>query len=283
MFKPATDVADARRIIASVTAATTTHDLEFEGSRVRWRSLGSGSPLVLLHGGHGNWLHWVRNAEALARQHTVWLPDMPGYGESGPLAGANDLANLVRTTVATLNQLLGADTDIDLGGFSFGGLVAAHVAKQRGHIRKIGLVGSAGHGTPRRQSIPMVNWRRSDDEAAMLADLRHNLLALMIHDPADLDALALEVHRLACVNTHFRSKALSQAAKVPELLADMHVPMLFAWGEHDVTAQAALAGPVLQDGHPERTWLSLAGAGHWVQFEQPARINELLLRWFAPA
>ena len=283
MFNPATDAADALRIIDDLSAATTVHDVDFEGSRVRWRSIGTGSPLVLLHGGHGSWLHWVRNAQALSRQHTVWLADMPGYGDSGPLAGSNDLANLVRTTVATLNQVLGADTEIDLGGFSFGGLVAAHVASQRGHIRKLALVGSAGHGTPRRQTTAMVNWRRSDDVNVMLEDLRHNLLALMIHDPANLDPLSLEVHRYACVNTRFRSKALSQAAKVPALLVGMDVPMLFVWGEHDVTAQAELAGPLFQDGHQERRWMAIEDAGHWVQFEQAERVNEVLLNWFAPA
>jgi pimeloyl-ACP methyl ester carboxylesterase len=31
---------------------------------VVWRSWGSGPPLLLLHGLHGSWMHWVRNVAA---------------------------------------------------------------------------------------------------------------------------------------------------------------------------------------------------------------------------
>jgi pimeloyl-ACP methyl ester carboxylesterase len=56
-----------------------------EGVRVRWRRFGTDTtqpPLVLLHGGHGSWMHWLRNAEALSAGRTLWLPDMPGFNDS---------------------------------------------------------------------------------------------------------------------------------------------------------------------------------------------------------
>lgn len=279
--RPISDFAEAAAIVARLESLTTRHDVLALGEQVAWRSLGTGTPLVLIHGGHGRWLHWVRNIEALARQHTVYVPDLPGYGASGPLATSpDDLDHLVRVTIASLDQLIGGTTPIHLAGFSFGGLVASHIAAKRGHVRKLALLGSAGHGTPRRQTLAMVNWRRSTDEAAMLEDLRHNLRALMLHDPAHIDALALTVHRDACVQTHFRSKNLSQSGSVAAVLAPLTVPMRFVWGEFDATAQADLAGPVLQDGHPERAWEALPGAGHWLMFERPDAVNSLMLAWF---
>ncbi|GGX30070.1 alpha/beta hydrolase [Pigmentiphaga litoralis] len=278
---PVTDFAEAAAIIARLESLTTRHDVHALGEHVTWRSLGSGTPLVLIHGGHGSWLHWVRNIETLAQQHTVYVPDLPGYGASGPMtASPDDLDHLVRVTIASLDQLIGESTPLHLAGFSFGGLVASHIAAQRGQVRKLALLGSAGHGTPRRQTLAMVNWRRSTDEAAMLDDLRHNLQALMIHDPAQIDALALTVHRDACVNTHFRSKKLSQSASVPAVLAPLTVPMRCVWGEFDATAQADLAGPVLQDGRSERAWDAMPGAGHWLMFERPDAVNSLMLAWF---
>ncbi|HEV2100696.1 MAG TPA: alpha/beta fold hydrolase, partial [Stellaceae bacterium] len=47
-----------------------------------WRVWGSGPPLVLLHGGYGSWMHWIRNVLPLSRLFTVVACDLPGLGES---------------------------------------------------------------------------------------------------------------------------------------------------------------------------------------------------------
>ena len=52
-----------------------------DGSMV-WRAWGRGPALVLLHGGHGSWTHWLRSIEALSAEYKVFAADMPGYGES---------------------------------------------------------------------------------------------------------------------------------------------------------------------------------------------------------
>ena len=57
------------------------------------RSEGRGRALLLLHGYPENHLMWRRVAPALARDHTVVLPDLRGYGDSGK--PAPDAANLV--------------------------------------------------------------------------------------------------------------------------------------------------------------------------------------------
>jgi 2-hydroxy-6-oxonona-2,4-dienedioate hydrolase len=43
---------------------------------------GNGPPMVLLHGGHGSWTHWIRNVDVLAEHHRVVAFDLPGYGAS---------------------------------------------------------------------------------------------------------------------------------------------------------------------------------------------------------
>ena len=40
--------------------------IDFGEGSLCWRGFGSGPPVILLHGGHGSWRHWVNNIEALA-------------------------------------------------------------------------------------------------------------------------------------------------------------------------------------------------------------------------
>jgi len=55
---------------------------------------GEGPPVVLLHGGGGDSRQWVPNLEALACQHLVYAPDIPGFGSSKPLLDSYSLPSL---------------------------------------------------------------------------------------------------------------------------------------------------------------------------------------------
>ncbi len=136
------------------------HVLPFQGGHVTWHCLGQGPPLVLLHGGHGSWAHWVRNIEPLSRRFRVCAADLPGYGDSSAPASPT-LDSLLVATCQTLDALLGAATPIALAGFSFGGLVAARLAAQRAAVSALALLGPAGHGGARRPRGELRSWREA--------------------------------------------------------------------------------------------------------------------------
>jgi len=287
-FDPKAD-ADAQRLIERIDALSTHHDPVHQGVRVRWRRFGgehdAQPPLVLLHGGHGSWMHWLRNIEALSATRTLWLPDMPGYNESDvpppPAPGEEVLQPLLDTLAGTLDSLIGAGTPIDLGGFSFGGLVASKFALRRGHVRRLILMGSGGHATLRRLTAEMINWRAAANRDEERAALLHNLGALMLHDKSAIDALAFAIHDLACHGTRFRSKEASLAGGLQAALDAFGGPQLLVWGEHDVTAVARPLVAALTAGHPLREGVVIDGAGHWVQYERAAEVNAQLLRFLA--
>ena len=285
---PADSDAGARAFIERIDALSTHHDPVHEGVRVRWRRFGNTEtditypPLVLLHGGHGSWMHWIRNVEALSARHTLWLPDMPGFLDSDkplPMAdGQAPIDPLLKALGGTLDMLIGADTPVDLGGFSFGGLVASTFATRR-PVRRLALVGSGGHASLRRLTLDMINWRRSVDRQAERAALKHNLDALMLHDKAS-DPLAFEIHDVSCHGTRFRSKDVSMAGGLQAAIDTLTCPLLLMWGEYDVTADPRPLVARLTAGHPNRGGAVVDGAGHWTQYERADEVNRQLLRFF---
>ena len=87
-----------------------------------WRVWGSGPPLVLLHGGYGSWMHWIRNVLVLARRFTVIAPDLPGLGESATPPEPHSAEELARIIIDGLATILPGGERFHLAGFSFGGV-----------------------------------------------------------------------------------------------------------------------------------------------------------------
>lgn len=274
-------------LIARLENAAEVHDVCHKGRLVRWRSFGRGSPLVLLHGGHGSWLHWIHNIFPLSDSYRVLVPDLPGYNDSeladtdvGDDLGQRALVDAVR---ASLGDVIGAGTRFDLAGFSFGGLVAASLAVETGLVRRLCLLGVAGHGMARRPSQALKEWRTLSDPRASAAALRWNLGAFMLHTLRPQDELAPFIYEQSCRRTRFRSKPISRSGGLMRLAGLLDCPVLAIWGEHDVTAHPGQVGEALRQHRPERDWCLISDAGHWVQYEQPDAVNRLLLSWFKGA
>ncbi len=245
-----------------------------------WRRFGQGEPLALYHGGHGSWMHWARNIDALSRHFSVWIPNLPGYGDSST-PQFDDFQSLVDVTIASMDQLFGPDVAINLCGFSFGGLVAANIAARRPAVKKLALLGPAGHGGPRRPRGKLHNWKIAETESAVIEAMQHNLWVHMLYADEQIDPLAVGIHTDSCVKTRYRSRGHSFKGDLSEALNQYAGEMLFAWGEHDVTATPEVLVTTLVQTQPKRTHLIIPAAGHWVQYEAADTINQKLIEWFS--
>ncbi len=127
----------------------------------------------------------------------------------------------------------------------------------------------------------MINWRAAPDREAERAALLNNLAALMLHDPAAIDALAFEIHGISCHGTRFRSKEVSQSGGLQQALNVLGLPTLLLWGEYDVTADPRpLVAQLVAEG-PHREGAVIDGAGHWAQYERADEVSARLLKFFA--
>lgn len=277
-FAPA-EIQAAAALIAECDARASHHVLDLGGCATRWRAWGAGTPLVLIHGGHGAWTHWIRNIDALAQQFRVIVPDLAGFGDSADFAVAAHAPERLELLIESLRlgvEQLAPEGPLHLAGFSFGGAVAGLLAPRLPRLERLALLGCGGHGGARRDKVPLQDWRAHEGEQRWQA-LLQNVQAFMLCGPAD--ALALQVHGHACESTRFRSKAISRSPLLLQSLRGFDKPVLLVWGEDDVTAIPAEAAQALSQQQPGRDWTILAGAGHWVQYERPEAVNTLLASW----
>lgn len=91
-----------------------------------YRVVGSGPPLILLHGWGGSSRHWFMTMPAMADMRTIYALDLPGHGQS-PALDELSSAERLAAVVVEFADVLGLES-FDLNGHSFGGAVAAYVA-----------------------------------------------------------------------------------------------------------------------------------------------------------
>jgi 2-hydroxy-6-oxonona-2,4-dienedioate hydrolase len=243
-----------------------------------WRLWGGGPPLVLLHGGYGSWMHWIRNVLPLARHFTVVAPDLPGLGESATPPEPHTAESLAQIIAEGLDRVLPKDMALHLAGFSFGGVLGGHVAARLGErVRGFVVVGSNGLGLT-RQPTDLQRLPREAGEAEALAVARHNLAALMIADPAKIDELAVYIQARNAPRGRVRSRRFSRADTLVRALPQVRATLDGIWGERDATAFPHLAerARTLRSFQPEARFEVIPGAGHWVQYEAADHFNPLL-------
>jgi pimeloyl-ACP methyl ester carboxylesterase len=113
----------------------------FDGTRLAWREIGEGRPVVLLHGFISDAItNWIRygHAEAVAANgFRVIMPDLRGHGSS---ARPHDAASYPLDALAddgfTLISHLGL-TDYDLGGYSLGARTTARMLVRGATPRRV--------------------------------------------------------------------------------------------------------------------------------------------------
>lgn len=112
--------------------------------------------------------------------------------------------------------------------------------------------------------------------------MRHNLLVHMLHQPDQVDDLALSIHGLSCQRTRFVSKPISHAGGLAQALAHYDDRLLLLFGEHDVTTDPSWVMQNLFADRPGLDHQIFQGYGHWVQYEAAPLVNRRLTDWLAP-
>ncbi len=275
----ATAQAHVERLAASADRLETQSDV---GGMV-WHRWGEGRPLVLLHGGSGSWTHWIHTIPWFMKDRTVLAADLPGLGDSPDPPEPYDADSLAEIVARGLEQLVGPDEAVDLIGFSFGGILAGHLAANFGElVRCLVIVGSPPFGLGSdgpANEVTAVDPSLGFDEAR--EQHRVNLGLLMMADSDRIDPLALRVHHDNLRRSRLGSRKVARAGTLAEALGRVTCPLYGIWGEDDVAAHPDLASIRQHFTSSEvgaQGFDVLPGVGHWAAYEGSDEFNRLLER-----
>jgi 2-hydroxy-6-oxonona-2,4-dienedioate hydrolase len=269
--------------LADVTALEAASRIERTpcGKRsIVWHVWGDGEPVVLLHGGAGSWTHWVRNVGALLDAgRRVFVPDMPGFGDSASAPGAHDADGLPPWIEQGLDALLG-DERVDLVGFSFGGLVGGlFAARYPRRVRCLVLAGAPALSAEPMVPLDLRPWRVAPVGPARDAIHRHNLAALMLSQPASVDALAVALHAANVERDRMLRRRLMRTDLLLRTLPEIACPVAGIWGHDDVLyrGRTTVVEEAFRQARKPRSLVFVPGAGHWVQNERHEAFDAALL------
>jgi pimeloyl-ACP methyl ester carboxylesterase len=270
--------------VVSLEAQARRETTRFAGGAMVWRVWGAGAPLVLLHGASGSWTHWIRNIGALAARLRVYVPDMPGFGDSDALPEPHTAERLAEAVAAGLERLVPGR--FDLGGFSFGAIVAGHVAARFGsRVRTLVLFGVGGLDLPREPTRPLRPVTPSMTREEVEGAHRENLGILMLADPASIDDLAVRLQIDNVARARFRSGDIPTSDAFLRALPAIQARIVAIFSTRDAFVGSTLEARrrLLATRRPDLDFRVLDGPGHWAIYEAAPQATAMLLEALSPA
>lgn len=243
---------------------------------------GAGDNIVLIHGGRGSHTHWIKNIGALSTCCRVYALDLPGFGKAPDVPRDIDADSYLFLIHQGVKKLIG-DRPTAIVGFSFGGAVAADLGRRLGEqCRKLALISPGGFGQARGRQLDLRPAPAANPtDPHYRAVIRHNLLAMMLHEPKSIDDRTIDLQCDNIAHTRFNSLKVSLQPTLLSNLASMTCPLLMIWGEDDRVAfpSPAARAAECRKIRPNMGLAMIPAAGHWVQYEASEAVNRLLLNF----
>jgi pimeloyl-ACP methyl ester carboxylesterase len=242
--------------------------VEAAGLRIQLRRGGAGPPLLVLHGELGV-PGWLSAYDALARDFTVYVPSLPGFGQSSRpdwIVGVRDLAAWVAWFVRELEL----DAPLPVIGSSLGGWVAAEIAIVNPSLfSRLVLVAPAGVAPPEGEIWDYFLHSTRDAFARAFADPAGSKeYARFYASPTPDDERQAERDREMAARLVWKPYLRSHT--LPALLGAIATPTLVVWGRQDAIIPASACDRWVK-AIPGATAEVLDGCGHLPEMEQPER------------
>jgi pimeloyl-ACP methyl ester carboxylesterase len=265
------------------------------GRRADVVDLGSGPPIVFIHGLSGSWQNWLEQLPVFARDHRVIAFDLPGFGASEMPEREISIAGYARWVDALLDEL-GVPAAAVVGN-SMGGFIGAELAIQfPARVERLVLVSAAGLSIEHMRNervlaalhtfdtrlAAYVGWLGSQSEMLMRRPRsRRAIFGIVTHRPDKLPAPLIAEQIRGSGKPGF-VPALDALTNYPirDRLGEIACPTLIVWGRQDrlVPVRDADDFERLIPNSRKVVW---ADTGHMAMLERPEAFNRLLTAFLA--
>jgi pimeloyl-ACP methyl ester carboxylesterase len=262
--------------------------VEIDGLNTFYIKTGTGTPIVVIHGGSPGAcarVNWGKNLDYLASLgYTVYAFDQPGYGRTD---NPEDFSLEYRVKHAqAFVEAMGLDSFILMGN-SQGSYIVARIALETPEkVQKIVLVSSgtlAPRGDAASEAVSREHAERLASYAPSLENMRALTMQTLLHHENVTEELVRERYEMSIgKNREADAKRRGTPAPRPvyEDLKKLDVPVLLLWGAQDsgVTLDRSL---LLFNAIPGAELHIFDRCGHWVQWDQAERFNTIVRDFLA--
>lgn len=253
---------------------------------------GRGEPLILLHGGQGDYRSWGPQIEEFSRRYRVI-----SYSRRYNYPNDNPLSPDYRSGFTDADDLAALIRHLDLGpahlvGTSAGALTALLLATEHpGMVRSMVLAEPPAHrwarddpsGGQLYEEFMTLIWRPA--EAAFRAGDERGAMRILVDGfggAGRFDALPPEARTVALQNSRFFRAATSSADPFPEIPKDevrrLRMPILIVTGENTIRIHR-FVNDELARILPNAERVTIPRAGHGSARENPQAFNEAVAKF----
>jgi 4,5:9,10-diseco-3-hydroxy-5,9,17-trioxoandrosta-1(10),2-diene-4-oate hydrolase len=257
------------------------------GRRLTYYEVGSGDPLVLIHGGGpgaAGISNYRKNIAHFARTRRVIVPDLPGFGLSEPKPSPGGLfASMAESVIELLDQLGVAKASFV--GNSLGGGTALCVALARPELVDRMVLMGPGGSLPVFSPFPtegLLRMLHFYDGSPPTKERVRRVLELLVFDQStiteELIDLRLEAASQPSIMQHppLKGRGANPADDLfREPLYTLTHPTLIVWGRDDRVVPLDCAFALLKT-IPKAQLHVFPMCGHWVQWEKADAFNTLV-------
>lgn len=267
------------------------------GIRMHYVTQGEGPLVVLLHGFPEFWYSWRHQVPFLAKHgYTAVAPDLRGYNDTDKPRKGYDVPTLTRDIVGLIKGL-GQQKAI-IVGHDWGGVLAWTFAIHYPEMTERLIIMNAPHpGAMMREFRTLKQLRKSWYIFAFQLPWLPEYILLRDHASEIgnvLRAAAVQKSAFPPVETAKYQDAMSKPGAMTAALnyyrqlfrrlpgasygKNLHVsvPTLLIWGEQDIALGIDLTNG-LEQWVDEIKIRRIPDSGHWVQQEQPDKVNQFML------